>query len=89
MEEMTRKLKFLYRKARIKTLFGASSIFFYFKKNRSDIEINFKHGVTLNLFLFQKQDFSLDGYVAKIESDNVRKTSMHNSSSSSITNANA
>lgn len=72
MEEITRMLKFFYRKARIKTIFVSSSISFYFTKNRSDMEIHYKHGVTLNLHLFQKTDFSFDGFAAKIEAENVR-----------------
>ena len=36
------------------------------------MEIHYKHGVTLNLFLFQKTDFSFDGFTAKIEAENVR-----------------
>lgn len=72
MEETTRMLKFIYRKARINIIFAASSISFYFTKNRSDMGIHYKHGVTLNLFLFQKTDFSFDGFTAKIEAENVR-----------------
>ena len=76
MREITRMLKFLYRKSRIKTLFGASFVSFYFKKNRNDIEIHFKHGVALDLLIFQKSDFSLDGFVSKLEAHYVRFNSL-------------
>ena len=69
-------MKILYRKARIKTLFEASLITFYFKKNRSDMEIHFTYGVKLNLLLFQKHDFNLEGLVTKLEDDNVRINSV-------------
>ena len=36
------------------------------------MEIHYKHGVALNLFLFKKSDFSFDGFTAKIEAENVR-----------------
>ena len=76
VKETTRKLKFIYRKSRVKTLFGASSISFYFKKNRNDIEIHFTYGIELNLLHFQKHDFSLEGFGTKLDDDNVRINSL-------------
>ena len=40
------------------------------------MEIHFTYGVKLNLLLFQKHDFNLEGLVTKLEDDNVRINSV-------------